>query len=58
MFILNSFCILENVSGHPAADRMLLNVISYASRDTGVPLSELRPDLESRIAALGFDDVQ
>ena len=31
-FIINTFLILENLGKHPAADRLLLNMVNYASR--------------------------
>jgi hypothetical protein len=31
-FIINTFKILENIGSHPAADRLLLNLVSYASK--------------------------
>jgi hypothetical protein len=32
-FILNTFNILENIGNHPAADRLLLNMINYAAKE-------------------------
>jgi hypothetical protein len=33
--VLNTFNILENVDKHPAADALLMNLVTYASRATG-----------------------
>ncbi|QGQ94278.1 hypothetical protein EHS13_04840 [Paenibacillus psychroresistens] len=39
-FFINTFHILEQVNSHPAADRLLLNIIQYASRDLKKTISE------------------
>jgi hypothetical protein len=53
-FFLNSLKILENLDSHPAADRLLLNLIEYAAGMTGGPLTDLPADFDQRIAAFGY----
>lgn len=51
-FVVNSLRILENVDRHPAADRLLLNMISYATAFSAHPLTALPDDFDARLAAL------
>lgn len=53
-FILNAFRITENLGRHPAADRLLLNMIRYAARDVALPAAALPQDFEERLTAIGF----
>jgi hypothetical protein len=46
---LNTFRILEHLDRHPAADRLLLNLIRYAQRDLDAPLAALPPDFSDRL---------
>lgn len=48
-FILNTFRILENLGRHPAADRLLLNLIQYASRDMDQPLTNLPVNFDRQV---------
>lgn len=50
-FILNTFRLLENLGTHPAADRLLLNLIQYAARDLDRPLAPLPADFVKRLDA-------
>jgi hypothetical protein len=55
-FFVNSFSILDQVDRHPAADRLLLNLIRYAAeslRDPTVPLSS---NFQSILKEIGFAD--
>ena len=52
--VLNTFNILENVDKHPAADRMLLNLIAYAGRGTDKPPALLPEDFDVQLKALGY----
>jgi hypothetical protein len=40
MFLVNTLGILENVGRHPAADRMMLNLILHAAKTTQTPLAD------------------
>jgi hypothetical protein len=55
-FMLNSFPILENIDKHPAADRMLLNLIQYAASSSNGPASALPGDFQSQLKAIGYAD--
>ena len=39
-FLVNTLGILENVGRHPAADRMMLNLIHHAAKTTQMPLAD------------------
>ena len=51
-FFINSFPILENLSIHPAADRMLMNILQYVKDDDGKVLSDLPEDFKSILAKI------
>ena len=53
-FLVNSFPILENLDRHPAADRMLLNLVRHAGEDIGTPLAVLPADFEQQLKAIGY----
>jgi hypothetical protein len=54
MFVVNTFPILENVDAHPAADRLLLNLVDYAAASTNEPLSPLPDDFDVQLAKIGY----
>ncbi|MEI6512408.1 MAG: sugar-binding domain-containing protein [bacterium] len=51
-FVLNTMQILEYLGEHPAADRLMLNLIKYA-RSSG-PLAELPSDMDARLKAINY----
>jgi hypothetical protein len=53
-FFVNSLRVLENVGLHPAADRLLLNSISYARRFVDQPIALLPEGFEGRLRAIGY----
>lgn len=53
-FILNTLLIRENLGRHPAAERLLRNMLRYAARDANQPLSDLPPDFDAQLKALGY----
>jgi hypothetical protein len=53
-FVVNTLPIMENVDSHPAADRLLLNLISYAAGFVGKPLSELPAGFDTQLKAIGY----
>jgi hypothetical protein len=54
MFFLNTFPILENVDLHPAADRLLLNLINYAAGSTGEPMTPLPDNFDGQLKQIGY----
>ena len=56
-FVINSLRILENLDVHPAADRLLLNLMRYAQPGVDAPLADLPPDFEERLRAIGYTGV-
>jgi Glycosyl hydrolases family 2, sugar binding domain/Glycosyl hydrolases family 2, TIM barrel domain/Glycosyl hydrolases family 2 len=52
--ILNTFNILNNVDEHPAADKLLLNLIRYATRNAGEPLAPLPADYKAKLDVIGY----
>jgi hypothetical protein len=53
-FILNSLRIRDNLGKHPAADRLLLNMIQYVAEGCDTPLAELPADFEEQLKAIGY----
>jgi hypothetical protein len=53
-FILNTLRIRENLGRQPAADRLLVNLLRYAARDSRAPASDLPEDFEDRLKAIGY----
>jgi hypothetical protein len=52
--ILNTFNVLDNVDKHPAADALLMNMISYAARTTAQPLAPLPADFDATLKEVGY----
>jgi len=53
-FYLNTLHILENVDRHPAADRLLLNLVAYARKLVDKPTAPLPEDFEALLKAIGY----
>jgi hypothetical protein len=53
-FVLNTFHILENLGTHPAADRLLVNLIQDALKSTGTSLAPLPADFGDQLARIGY----
>lgn len=53
-FILNTLRIRETLGTHPAADRLLRNLLRYASRDAAKPLAPMSSEWEESIKRLGY----
>jgi len=53
-FVINTLRILDHLDAHPAADRLLLNLIRCAQQETAAPRAELPDDFEARLAAIGY----
>lgn len=52
--IVNTFTILDNIDRHPAADRMLLNMVAYGSANTGHPAVPLPESFPAMLKELGY----
>jgi len=53
-FLLNTLNIRQNLSTHPAGERLLRNMLRYAARDVEQPLAELPPDWDQQLKAMGY----
>ena len=51
---LNTLRILENVDRHPAADRLLLNMVAYGRRFVDRPIVPLPEGFEALLNAIGY----
>ena len=54
MFVINAFRILENIDLHPAADRMLLNLINYAAESTNQPIAPLPNNFDMQLKQISY----
>jgi hypothetical protein len=54
-FVVNAFHVLENVATHPAADRLLLNLVHYAAEQTCATAAALPDDFASTLSTIGYD---
>jgi hypothetical protein len=53
-FILNTLLIQNNLGTHPAAERLLRNLINYAARDRKKPVEKLPPDFDIILENIGY----
>jgi glycosyl hydrolase family 2 len=53
-FILNTLLIRENLGAHPAAERLMRNLLRYAARDAGKPAAALPDGFEKVLEGLGY----
>lgn len=51
-FVVNTLNILDNLDTHPAADRLLVNLIASAARTCEKPLAALAADTDTQIGGL------
>ena len=54
MYVLNTLRIRETLGVHPVAERLLRNMLNYASRDAERPLAELPGDFSKQLNAIGY----
>jgi hypothetical protein len=54
-FLLNTLRLREHLGRHPAADRLLANLLRYASREASGPPANLPADFTSHLQALGYE---
>ena len=52
--VLNALRVRENLGVHPAAERLLRNMLRYAARDLGKPPADLPADFEQKLKTLGY----
>ncbi len=53
-FWLNTFPVLENLDVHPAADRMVLNLIDDASKFVEEPIAALPSNFDEQLKEIGY----
>jgi hypothetical protein len=53
-FMVNTFPILDQLDRHPAADRLLLNLIQFANSFAGKPLAAFPEDFEDQLKSIGY----
>ena len=53
-FVVNTMRVSEELGRHPAAERLLRNMLRYAARDAGKPLADLPADFDATLKALGY----
>ncbi|MCX6872308.1 MAG: hypothetical protein NTW21_00640 [Verrucomicrobia bacterium] len=53
-FILNGFRIRDCLGSLPVADRLLRNMLNYASQDTNKPIAELPANFDEQLKAMGY----
>ncbi|MFH0760306.1 MAG: glycoside hydrolase family 2 TIM barrel-domain containing protein [Bacteroidota bacterium] len=53
-FILNTLLIRSNLDIHPAAERLLINLLNYAARDQKKPLEKLPVDFDAKLQAIKY----
>ncbi|NLX56608.1 MAG: hypothetical protein GXY58_15985 [Planctomycetaceae bacterium] len=54
-FVLNTLHVAENLGKHPAADRLLANMIEYLAADLVKPLAPAPADLDAKLKAVGYE---
>ena len=52
--IITTLRLLENLGNHPAGDRIVLNLVSFAAVDLQKPLAPTPPDLQTQFSAGGY----
>jgi hypothetical protein len=53
-FILNTLLIRDHLGAHPAAERLLRNLLRFAGRDRSQPLADLPGDFEAQLKSIGY----
>lgn len=54
-FVLNTLRIRENLGTHPAAERLLRNMLRYAAQDVEKPVVEVPTEFDGQLRAMGLD---
>jgi len=53
-FVLNTLRIRENLGTHPAAERLLRNLVRFAAAEQALPLVDLPGDFEAQLKSIGY----
>jgi hypothetical protein len=53
-FFINTLRVLENIDLHPAADRLLINMVPVAVEATSKPTVELPNEFDTSLARIGY----
>ncbi len=53
--VLNTFSVCEQLGQDPVAERLLRNMLNYASVGVSQPLADLPPDFERQLKAMGYE---
>ena len=53
-FILNTLHIRDQLGQHPAAERLLRNMLRFAARDLGQPPADLPAGFDDQLARWGY----
>jgi hypothetical protein len=54
-FLVSTFQILNQIDRHPAADRLLVNLLTYGGRQARKPAARAGRGLAERLAAIGYE---
>jgi hypothetical protein len=54
-FILNTLLIQSNLETHPAAERLLRNLLRYAAQDQKKTMDKLPIDFKSKLKSIGYE---
>jgi hypothetical protein len=54
-FLVSTFQILNQVDRHPAADRLLVNLLAYGARQARKPAARPSRGLTERLVAIGYE---
>lgn len=57
-FIFNTLLIRENLGRHPAAERLLRNLLNYAAHDIAEPAADLPSDFDEKLKSMGLAPVE
>ena len=53
-FVLNTLLIRENLGTHPAAERLLRNLLRFAALEQKKPIAKLPDDFDAKLKAIGY----
>jgi hypothetical protein len=55
-FLINTFNVLSNLDVHPAADRMLINMIAHGQSQASGALTPLPKNFPALLKSIGYTD--
>jgi hypothetical protein len=53
-FIVSTLNIVQNLNKDPAADRLLINIIKFGTKDNDKPLQKLPADFDKTLVSIGY----